>query len=184
MREITNTTFLKPKREPTNVLSCPAPILYIHFSLALRRNFATLFLMKKFNIIFVICSLVGLAQFSHGDDFLKTPRDQRCKNAGGLVAGHGAPTINAETKGSIAGPIDCTCGGKRFNPLREGDACRNGVILPAMERYCQDSKGTLSITKTPGKPWPVETKKCLCGDKDFAPSKTTLCASGQLSQKN
>ena len=145
--------------------------------------------MKTFTTLLTTIILILLTN-SHSaqaeDDFLKLPRDQRCQNAGGLVAGHGAPVVDLHSKSESfpAGPIDCTCGGKRFNPLKEGDTCRDGKILTAMERYCQDSKGILTISKTNAKPWPVETKKCLCGEKEFTPTKLTACAAGQVSQKN
>jgi hypothetical protein len=126
-----------------------------------------------------------------GDDFDKLSREDRCQKAGGLVTGHltkgNAKSENSKkSELSPLGPIDCTCGGKRFNPVHEGDICRDGKIMVAMERYCEDSHGTY---KTAADKVEADVKikalkglekKCFCGSKDFTPTAKTDCVNGEL----
>jgi hypothetical protein len=135
---------------------------------------------------------VSLFIFSNlfADDFAKKPREVRCKDAGGEVAGHGVPKSDGSKKGESypLGPIDCTCGGKRFNPLQEGDICKGGKILTALEHYCADSNGTFTEEKGNNTPanakgkWPNLKRKCLCGSDAFMPTKTSVCTDGKVNE--
>ncbi len=140
---------------------------------------------KTFMLFIFIWSLSA-----QSDDFSKLPRAERCKNAGGEVSSKALKADGAKTdvppkKGESFpfGPIDCTCGGKRFNPLREGDACKNGKIVTSLENYCDSSKGTMTAKATDSKFALGLLRKCTCGDEEFNPTKTSMCAAGKLTSK-
>jgi hypothetical protein len=137
--------------------------------------------MKTLILTIFIFSIV-----THGDDFSKMSRADRCKNAGGEVSSKGTPKdTSTVSKGESFpfGPIDCTCGGKRFNPLREGDACKNGKIVTSLENYCDSSKGTMTAKATDSKFVLGPLKRCTCGSEEFNPTKTTMCTAGKLTSK-
>ena len=129
-------------------------------------------------------------------DFAKMKREDRCKGAGGLVASHNTPhtTDAPEPKNEmpLLGPIDCTCGGKRFNPIHEGDICRGGQILMAFDHFCLDSNGMVvsgrdstkegvadADVKSKRKVWP-QFRKCMCGQDEFTPTNKTKCVDSKV----
>jgi hypothetical protein len=141
--------------------------------------------MKLITFAILVFSLSALG----ADDFSKLSRADRCKNAGGEVS---SKAVKAEaTKTDVAakgehfpfGPIDCTCGGKRFNPLREGDVCKDGKIVTSLENYCNTSKGTMTQKTTDSKFALGPLKKCTCGDEEFNPTKTSMCTAGKITAK-
>lgn len=113
----------------------------------------------------------------YGSDFTKMSREERCRQAQGQVAGHNVAQSLEDSHGKklLLAPIDCTCGGKRFNPLQEGDICRNAKILQAFDRYCEDSQGNVVAGSTLPR-----ARKCMCGNTEFKPTAKTKCAGGKV----
>jgi hypothetical protein len=138
--------------------------------------------------------ILGIVVFSSfyvwATDFAKMSREERCRTSGGEVASPGAPQQNTKSAEAFPfGPIDCTCGGKRFNPLHEGDRCQNGKIQTALEHLCQNSHGMLVSVPFQGDSKIKQTKKfkpmvqkCRCGSTDFEPTKTTMCENDKLNR--
>jgi len=137
-----------------------------------------LYMMDHMKTLFFLTLIFSGIAF--GDDYSKLSREERCKIANGEVSSHGTPKT---AQGSPFGPIDCTCGGKRFNPLREGDTCKDGKIISALENYCETSKGDLRPMASKPKFALVPLKKCTCGEEEFNPTKTSLCTAGKLTSK-
>src|SRR5258708_5762773 len=128
--------------------------------------------MKKLVLLIFVFALPA-----HANEFVKMSRPERCKAAGGEVSSNAVPQDNKtkKTESFSFGPIDCTCGGKRFNPLREGDVCKNGKILTSLENYCEGSKGDLTMKAASSKTkWPA-IRMCTCGGEEFNPTKTSTC---------
>lgn len=137
--------------------------------------------------IIIFSFVVAVAVAVQADDFAKMSRADRCKSSGGEVSSKNLPAADGKVKKSEAfsfgGPIDCTCGGKRFNPLREGDVCKDGKILTSLENYCANSKGSITEKAADSKSkWPI-LRKCTCGDEVFNPTKTSMCTAGKLTAK-